>query len=191
MAAATLLHSRAAAEEVRQLVLRAGTPVPLATVAELNSKTVRQGDRFALQVREDVLVDGRVAIPRLARAEGEITRHSAKGPFGKGGKLGVRLLHVYIGGRPVRLDGQRTSSGKSGLAPALMTSVVAGAFGALVSGKNATVPAGTPITGYIHRDVPLTLPSARSGPIVTPDLIRGPPSSAKKGGCRIKSGMTM
>ena len=151
------LAATVAAQTARQLVLKAGTPVPLVTTSELSSKTVRQGDRFALEVREDVLVDGRVVIPRSARAEGEITRHSAKGPFGKGGKLGVRLLHVYVGGRPVRLDGRQARSGKGGLAPALMTSVISGAFGALIFGKNAVVPTGTPIMGYIHRDVALTL----------------------------------
>ena len=56
-------------------VLRAGTPVPLVTLAEISSKTHKQGDRFELAVSEDVLVDGQVAIPRNARAIGEVAEH--------------------------------------------------------------------------------------------------------------------
>jgi type IV secretory pathway VirB10-like protein len=46
--------------------LRAGTPVPLVTATEVNSKTHRQGARFDLTVSEDVRVGDLVVIPKGA-----------------------------------------------------------------------------------------------------------------------------
>jgi hypothetical protein len=38
-----------------------------------------------------------------------------------------------------------------------MTGVFLVAIGSLLKGKSASIPAGTPITGYVHRDLPLAL----------------------------------
>ena len=137
-------------------VLRAGTPVPLVTLAEISSKTHKQGDRFELAVSEDVLVDGQVAIPRDARAIGEIAEHRAKGAFGRAGKLEIQLLHVEAAGRRIRLDGALADKGKDSAVPAIATGViVAGVLGAAIKGKHASIPPGTRLTGYVHRDLPL------------------------------------
>ena len=99
-------------------MLRAGTPVPLVTLAEISSKTHKHGDRFELAVSEDVLVDGQVAIPRDARAIGEIAEHRAKGAFGRAGRLEIQLLHVEAAGRRIRLDGALADKGKDSAVPA-------------------------------------------------------------------------
>jgi hypothetical protein len=137
------------------LVLQAGTAVRLKTVTTLHSKTHRQGDRFEMIVDEDVRVGGQVAIPRGSPALGEIQKHTAKGPYGKAGKLELRLLYVTVGDRRIRLDGAQAQEGASAETTAIVTGFVSGAIGAFITGKSATVPAGTPLTGYIHRDLPL------------------------------------
>ena len=137
------------------LVLKAGTPVPLEIAKELHSKTHRQGDRFELVVADDVTVNGTVAIPRGAKALGEIAKHTAKGPYGKAGRLELRLLYVTAGGRNIRLDGVQAQKGAGNVVPAVATGPISGLIGALIFGKNASIPAGTPITGYVHRDLPL------------------------------------
>jgi hypothetical protein len=137
------------------LTLKEGTPVPLKTVAPLNSKTTHQGERFDLVVDEDVVVGGHVVIPRGAPATGEVVRHSAQGPYGKAGGLEVRLLYVSVGGRNIRLDGAEAKKGRSGEVPAVATALIWGGIGMFISGKSAAIPAGTPVTGYVHRDLPL------------------------------------
>lgn len=138
-----------------QLVLEAGTPVKLATLGEVSSKTHGQGDRFDLTVSEDVLVDGHVVIPRGARALAEVSRHVAKGAFGKAGEVEIRLLHVIVDGHPIRLDGRREEAGKDAALPAAAVGVVvAGFLGAAIKGKHASIPAGAILTGYVYRDTP-------------------------------------
>lgn len=138
------------------IVLRAGTPVPLMTLSEISSKTHKQGDRFEMAVSEDVLASGQVVIPRDARAIGEIAEHTAKGAFGRAGRLEIQLLHVEVAGRRIRLDGALVEKGKGNFAPAVAAGViVAGVLGATIRGKHASIPAGTRLTGYVHRDLPL------------------------------------
>lgn len=137
-------------------VLPGGTAVPLALADEVSSRTHGQGDRVALVVTEDLMVGGRVAIPKGAPALAEIARHRATGPFGKSGMIELRLLHVDLNGRPIRLDGVRGHGGKSNVRPAIAAGVVVGAVvGAVIKGKHALLPPGTRLTGYVHRDVRL------------------------------------
>lgn len=137
------------------LVLKAGTPVPLTLVGAISSKTHKQGERFDLVVEEDVRVGGRIAIPRGAAAQGEIAAHTAKGPFGKSGRVELRLLHVMVDGRRVRLDGSDRRKGSSSGVPAVATGVAVGLIGPFITGKTAAIPAGTRVTGYVHRDLAL------------------------------------
>lgn len=156
VAVAPMAQALAQAEQAPTLlILKAGTPVPLKTVQELHSKTHRQGDRFELAVAEDVKVDGHVVIPRGATAVGEIAKHSAKGPYGKAGRLELRLLYVTAGGRNIRLDGAQAAKGAGNVAPTVAAGLISGAIGAFIFGKNASIPAGTLITGYVHRDLPV------------------------------------
>ena len=143
-----------------QPVLRAGTPVPLATVEEVNTKTHLQGARFDLAVRDDVRVGNHIVIPKGALAVGEVTRHVARGPLAKSGRLEIRLLHVTVGDRRIRLDGSVSQKGPSTTGSPVVTGVATMALGALILGRSASVPAGTPITGYVHRDLPLAVASA-------------------------------
>jgi hypothetical protein len=137
------------------LVLRAGTPVPLVTSADLSSRTARQGQRFDLAVASDVLVDGMVVIPKATRATGEVARIVEKGMFGKAGKLEVRILFLELAGRRIRLDGGTGEKGESGLGVSAVAVVLVGALGGFVTGKSAVIPAGTSFSGYIYEDLPL------------------------------------
>jgi hypothetical protein len=140
----------------QELILPAGTPVPLTTRQEVNSRTAIQGDRIALQVAEEVRVNGRLVIPRGAAAVAEVARERDSGAFGRAGKLEIVLLQVMIGDQPVRLSGRASEKGRSATLPALSTGiVVSAALGAVIRGKHAVLPAGSRLTGYIHRDVPL------------------------------------
>lgn len=142
------------------LILAAGTPIAMKTAVELSSLVNREGERFDLSVTDDVAVGGYIVIARGARGIGEIARLVPKGSFAKSGKLELRLLFVEAGGNRVRLDGRAASRGPSGTAGTVVTAVLAGTFAAFVTGKSAVVPAGSPMTGFIERDLPIVLKPA-------------------------------
>src|SRR6476660_2161735 len=75
-------------------VLQRGTEVALETVREINSNDAKVGDRFDLEVRDDVKLNGRTVIPAGTRAVGEVTVAKKKGMWGKSGKLETRLLYI-------------------------------------------------------------------------------------------------
>ena len=140
-------------------VLPAGTEVPLVTLQELNSLTARQGQRFELSVRDDVTGRGYVAIPRGSRAVGEVKRVIGKGMVGKRGRIEVQLLFVEVGAHRIRIEGRTDDHGKSGTAPVVGTAILAGAFGAFVTGTSAKLPKGTLVSGYTRTDLQLALPN--------------------------------
>jgi hypothetical protein len=141
-------------------VLRQGTPVPMKTLAPLSSKRARQGQRFDLEVVDEVRVDGMLVIPKGAHGVGEVSRVVTKGVMGKPGKLEVRVLYVEVGGSRIRLDGRARDKGESGAAPVLLAAPLIGLNAAFFSGKSAVLPAGSAIEGVVFQDLPLSRPPA-------------------------------
>ena len=104
-----------------------------------------------------MLVGGYTVIKRGSRGIGEITRLVPKGAFGKSGKLDVALLYVDAGKDRIRLDGRAASRGHSGTAGTVATAVLIGTFAAFVTGSSAKIEPGSPMTGFIARDLPVAL----------------------------------
>ncbi|HEX8571231.1 MAG TPA: hypothetical protein VF759_00615 [Allosphingosinicella sp.] len=142
-----------------ELVMSAGTRVPMRTVEPLSSKRARQGQRFELEVSEDVRVDGLVAIPKGARGVGEVSRVVEKGLMGKPGKLQVRVMFVEVGGARIRLDGAAADRGESGAAPVALAAPLIGVSAAFFTGTSAKIAAGSPIDGFVYKDIPLVRPA--------------------------------
>jgi len=164
LAAAVLaLQVPAAVPLEPSLVLRAGTDVSMKTSEELSSKHAHQGQRFGLEVDEDVRVDGHLVIPRDAHATGEITRIYEKGLFGRSGKIELQLLFIEVGGQQIRLNGQMREKGKPGTGAVIAAALVVFSMASFISGTSAVLPVGTSVTGSIHHDVQFRLRSA-NGP---------------------------
>ena len=130
------------------------------TVEPLSSKRARQGQRFDLEVSEEVRVDGMLVIPKGARGVGEVSRVVAKGVMGKAGQLEVRVMFVEVGGTRIRLDGTARDRGQSGVAPVALAAPLIGVSAGLFTGKSAVIPAGSAIDGFVYKDVPLVRPAA-------------------------------
>ncbi|HEX8263280.1 MAG TPA: hypothetical protein VF547_10450 [Allosphingosinicella sp.] len=140
-------------------VLLKGTPVVLKTLAPLSSRRARQGQRFDVEVSDEIRVDGLLVIPRGARGVGEVSRVVTKGMVGKPGKLEVRVLYVEVAGRRIRLDGVASDKGASGAAPVVLAAPLIGVSAAFFTGKSAVLPAGSTIEGFVYQDMPLVRPS--------------------------------
>jgi len=150
-----LVAAQARPAQVQAPVLRAGTRVPMRTTEALSSKSARQGQRFALETTEPVLVEGLVVVPKGAPAVGEVRRVVEKGVFGKSGKLEVQLLFVEAAGTRIRLEGRARGKGASGAAPVALALPLIGISSAFISGTSAKIPAGTAVDGFVYQDLSL------------------------------------
>ncbi|MEO8723491.1 MAG: hypothetical protein ABI395_08220, partial [Sphingobium sp.] len=76
-------------------VLRAGASVPLKLMEELTTKgkNLRVGQRFQMEVSDNVMFGTNVIIPIGSPAMGEITDVRNKGMWGKSGKINARALY--------------------------------------------------------------------------------------------------
>ena len=134
-------------------VLRAGTEIRLRTLAELSSKESRPGERFDLEVAEDVILSGQTVIPAGSRAVGEITEVKKKGMWGKSGKVDTRLLYVRVGDQQIRITGQLGDKGKTGTAGVVGAIALVPVAGFFVTGTSAKIPTGSAVKAFLDEDL--------------------------------------
>lgn len=140
-------------------VLQRGTEVVLETSRELNSNDAKVGDRFDLEVREDVKLGGRTVIPAGTRAVGEVTTAKKKGMWGKSGKLETRLLYIELGDQRIRITGAAGDKGKTGTAGVVASLAVVPVAGFFVTGTSAIIPPGTQTVATLDEDIPVQFAS--------------------------------
>lgn len=149
-------------------ILRTGTPVPLRLSEELTTKgkKLRVGQRFRMEVSENVIVQGVTVIPVGSPAVGEITDVRNKGMWGKSGHLGARILYVTVNGRQIRLSGAFDDKGVAGgIGAAAVSALVFLPAGFFMTGTSARVPAGAAVKGFVDEDVPLNIAAAALPPL--------------------------
>jgi hypothetical protein len=136
------------------ITLKAATPIRVITSAPLSSKTSAKGERVALEIAEDVIVDGRTLITKGTAVIGEISDARVKAMFGQSGKLSVRPLYLRLGTQIVRLSGENGIKAKTSGGAVVGLALVSPLF----TGRSAIIPAGTEIPASIERDVAINLP---------------------------------
>ena len=137
----------------------AGTPVRFVTESVIDSRTVKQGQRFSLIVTEPVAVGDRIILPKGSRAVGEVEAVTGKGMFGQAGSLVLRPLFVELSGQRINLEGVFEQRGKKQVGGAAVTTVITGGLGLIITGKSATLPAGSPLDGRVRNDVTVDWPA--------------------------------
>ena len=150
-------------------ILRVGTPVPLKTSEELTTKgkQLKVGQRFNLEVAENVVVNGSIVVPAGAPAVGEITDVRNKGMWGKSGHLTARILYLTANGRQIRLSGGFDDKGTAGgIGAAAVSAVVFLPAGFFMTGTSAKIELGAPVKGFVDEDVPFVVNMAAVKPVV-------------------------
>jgi hypothetical protein len=138
--------------------VQGGYPVMLMTRTELSTRDNRAGDRFYLEVAENVSAKGQVVIPVGSMAVGEVVRSERNGHLGKSGKMEVRILYIDTPRSRILLTGDRASRGKSGTLPVVATAMFVSVLGSFfVHGTSARIRAGTPVQAYLAQDLRFTL----------------------------------
>jgi hypothetical protein len=147
-------------------ILRAGTPVPVALSEALttNGKKLKVGQRVRLEVAQDVMLNGRVAIPARSPVEGVLTRVRNKGMWGKSGAIGLQIKSVNINGAIIRLTGEMDDRGQTGTAGVVGAIVALPVAGFFVTGTSAEMPLNMPGRAFLDQDIALA-PVATAVPV--------------------------
>src|SRR5258708_19665939 len=100
-------REREAAPRPRPIVVPAETVISVVLDETIGSKTSQPGQTFTASLREPVEVEGRVAIPKGARATGMVKDAKPAGRFKGGEALELTLTSIEVHGR--NYDVQTTS----------------------------------------------------------------------------------
>jgi hypothetical protein len=144
-----------------RIVVPEGTDIKMKTLEALSSKTARVGDPVALEVTEDVRVNGRIVVPRGSKAHGEISLVKKSGVIGKAGDLVIRPNYVRVGDMRIELRGTKDTEGASKRGEAITLAAISG-IGILKKGKNAQVPVGAQVIGIVIEDTLIPLGPLRN-----------------------------
>src|SRR5712692_3026921 len=171
--------------EPRPLVDPADTVIAFVLDQTISSKTSISGDRFSATVESPIEVEGKVAIPKGARAEGVVNEAKAAGRFKGASVLSLTLTSVTVNGKDheIQTSGATMSSkGKGKRTAAMVGGGAAGgaAIGAVAGGgKGAAIGAligaaagtgGAGLTG--NRDITLAAEAALDFKLLQPVSIK-------------------
>jgi hypothetical protein len=167
--------------EPKPIIVPADTEITVVLDSTLGSKTSTPGQAFTATVQEPVEIEGKVAIPKGARATGTVKDAKAAGHFKGGAVLALTLTSIEINGKDHEIqtsDATQVSKGKGKRTAALIGGGAAGGagIGALAGGgKGAAIGAligaaagtgGAALTG--NRDITLPAETALSFKLLQP-----------------------
>ena len=133
--------------------------------AEVNSKRIKQGEKFEMSVTRDVLLGDYVVIPRGTRGHGQISYRTGKGAFGKSAKMEFEIVDVDLGGRYIPVKGHYRVEGQGNTGATVGTVVAVGVFAAFVTGHSAVIAQGTEYRAYTTDAIAVVLDApARPAP---------------------------
>ena len=135
--------------EPKPLVVPAETVITVVLDQTLSSKTSKSGDRFSATVESPVEVDGKVAIPKGARAEGVVKDAKAAGRFKGGATLALTLESVTANGKDYEIQTSAPTMSSKGKGKRTATMVGGGAAGGAAIGAIAGGGKGAAIGALI------------------------------------------
>jgi hypothetical protein len=167
------------------LVVPADTVIAVVLDQTISSKANRPGDKFSATVESPVEVEGKVAIPKGARADGVVRDAKAAGRFKGGAVLALELTNVTVAGKDYEIQtsaAAMSSKGKGKRTAAMVGGGAAGgaaiggiagggkgaAIGALIGAAAGTGGAG--LTG--NRDITLAAETPLDFKLLQPVSIR-------------------
>lgn len=145
-------------------VLPSNTEVLVSTNSEINSKKVREGDKFVLSVAQDVMLGNYIVIPRGTPAHGVVTYRTGKGAFGKSAKMEIEVRSLDLNGRSVPLVGHFRQEGRGNTGATVGAVVAVGVFSAFVTGRSAVIEQGREFRVYTREPLDVTIPGAAPAP---------------------------
>src|SRR5665648_11049 len=149
--------------QVEEVVVPAGTLVPVRFLSTLNSKNNKTGETFDFQISENVFIDNKLLIPANSKGVGEITKAKKATILSRPGKLEIEFKSVsaldgtslnLILGEKAEEENKRlyVAVGAGILGLIILSNPVGLVFGALVPGKNVKIEEGTEMFLQVKED---------------------------------------
>jgi hypothetical protein len=141
------------------VVLNAGTGIPLETVSMIQSDLVSVGQTIDFRVKYDVKVDGKTVVAAGAIAKGQVMRAQRAKGLGKEGFIEIQIKsvtaadgqEVYLTGGNVYQEGEDKQT----------LSIVLGLFVCILfltmKGKNAQVPPGYSVNSAVASTITIKM----------------------------------
>jgi len=137
--------------------LPANTEVWLSPNAEVNTKRIKLGEKFDMSVTRDVMLGDYIIIPRGTRGTGQVSLRTGKGAFGKSGKMEIDIVGVDLNGRQIPLTGHYRVEGQGNTGATVGAAVAVGVFSVFVTGRSASIAAGTEYRAFTSSSLPVAL----------------------------------
>ena len=182
-------------ESAKSAVKKALEPKPLVVPVDsvltvvldqtLSSKTSKAGDKFSATVESPIEVEGKVAIPKGARAEGVVKDAKSAGRFKGGASIALQLTSITVHGKDYEIQTSSAAMSSKGKGKRTATMVGGGAAGGAAigaiagGGKGAGIGAligaaagtgGAGLTG--NRDITLAAETALDFKLTQPVSIK-------------------
>jgi len=149
--------------QVENVLIPAGTLVPIRFLSTLNSKNNKTGETFDFQISENVFLENKLVIPASSKGLGEITKAKKATILSRSGKLELEFKLVstldgtslsLILGEKAEEENKRVyvAVGAGILGLIILSSPVGLVFGALVPGKNVKIEEGTEMFLQVKED---------------------------------------
>jgi hypothetical protein len=135
--------------EPKPLVVPADTVIAVVLDQTISSKTSKPGDRFTATVESPVEIEGKVAIPKGARAEGVVNEAKAAGRFKGGAVLSLTLRNVTVHGKDYEIQTSSATTSSKGKGKRTAVMVGGGAAGGAAIGAVAGGGKGAAIGALI------------------------------------------
>ena len=152
--------------QVEEVVIPAGTLVPVRFLSTLSSKNNKTGETFNFQIAENVFLDNKLIIPDNSEGVGEITKAKKATLLSRPGKLEIEFKSLsaldgtslsLILGEKAEEENKRlyVAVGAGILGLIILSSPIGLVFGALVPGKNVKIEEGTEMFLQVESDTPV------------------------------------
>lgn len=135
--------------EPKPLVVPADTVIAVVLDQTISSKTSKSGDRFTATVESPIEIEGKIAIPKGARADGVVKDAKGAGRFKGGAALALELTSITVNGKDHEVQTSGAAMSSKGKGKRTATMVGGGAAGGAAIGAMAGGGKGAAIGALI------------------------------------------
>jgi hypothetical protein len=138
-----------------KVVLPQGTTVHLVFASPLTSKTAEVGDKIALTLDQDVVLDGIIAAPKGSPATGRVVQVDKPGFGGIPGQVNFHVDALNVHGTVIKLRRTAAFEGQAKPPSATVLIPIVGPLALFKHGTDAVIARGTPVDATIDSDTAL------------------------------------
>ena len=137
----------------REIEIPEGTVVSLEFLDLVSSSSATKGQKFNLELVEDLEVDGVTVAEVGTIAVGTVVDVQKRRMLGRSGDLNLSIDYMLIEGKRVRLRATKSGKGNTKIAATAVLTYLFGPLGLLKRGKDVDIDQGTSIEAYVDRPI--------------------------------------